>query len=50
MKKEDKFQPIEKHQTAAWASIAETKPNSNVTIPMDMQVEHAKKHVDSNEK
>lgn len=50
MKKENKAKPIENHQTAAWASIAATKPESNVTIPTEMQVEHAKKHVDTNEK
>lgn len=42
--------PIEKHNTAAWANIEETKPVSNVTIPSEIQVRNAKEHVDTNEK
>jgi hypothetical protein len=42
--------PIEKHDTAAWANIEQTKPVSNVTIPSELQVRNAKEHVDSNEK
>ncbi|HCY37529.1 MAG TPA: DUF3787 domain-containing protein [Candidatus Margulisbacteria bacterium] len=42
--------PIEKHETAAWANIHETKPVSNVTIPNDTQVRNAKEYVDTNEK
>lgn len=42
--------PTEKHDTAAWANIAETKPVSNVTIPSQLQVRNAKEHVDTNEK
>lgn len=42
--------PIEKHDTAAWANIEETKPVSNVTIPNEIQVRNAKEHVDTNEK
>lgn len=42
--------PIEKHDTAAWANIQETKPVSNVTIPSEIQVRNAKEHVDTNEK
>jgi hypothetical protein len=42
--------PIEKHDTAAWANIEQTKPVSNVTIPSEIQVRNAKEHVDTNEK
>lgn len=42
--------PIEKHDTAAWADIEETKPFSNVTIPGEVQVRNAKEHVDTNQK
>ena len=43
-------QPIEKHNTAAWANVSEKQPVSNVTIPSDFQVENAKDWVDTNEK
>lgn len=42
--------PIEKHNTAAWANIEETKPVSKVTVPSEIQVRNAKEHVDTNEK
>ncbi len=42
--------PIERHDTAAWASIEKTKDKSNVTIPPEFQVANAKKHVDANQK
>ena len=42
--------PIERHDTAAWASIEKTKSGSNVTIPSEFQVANAKLHVDSNQK
>ena len=42
--------PIEKHDTAAWANIEKDKPDSQVTIPSNIQVRNAKEHVDSNEK
>jgi hypothetical protein len=42
--------PIEKHDTAAWANISETKPVSQVTVPDETQVMNAKDHVDSNQK
>jgi hypothetical protein len=42
--------PIEKHETAAWANIEETKPVSNVTIPSESETRNAKDWVDSNEK
>jgi hypothetical protein len=45
-----KKMPLEKHLTAAWASIKKTKDHSNVTIPAEEQVIHAKEHVDRNEK
>jgi hypothetical protein len=43
-------QPIEKHDTAAWADISEKQPVSNVTIPSNFAVENAKDWVDTNEK
>lgn len=42
--------PIEKHETAAWANIEETKPISNVTTPSETETMNAKEWVDSNEK
>ena len=42
--------PIEKHDTAAWANIESKKPVSDVTLPSEIQVKNAKKHVDTNEK
>lgn len=51
-KEKERFmaRPIERHTTAAWANIKETKPVSNVTIPNEVQVRNAKEHVDTNEK
>jgi hypothetical protein len=43
-------QPIEKHDTAAWADVSKKQPVSNVTIPSDFAVENAKDWVDTNEK
>lgn len=43
-------QPIEKHDTAAWADVSRKQPVSNVTIPSDFAMENAKDWVDSNEK
>jgi hypothetical protein len=43
-------QPIEKHDTAAWADINENQPVSNVPMPSDFAVENAKKWVDTNQK
>jgi hypothetical protein len=42
--------PIEKHETASWANIEETKPVSNVTIPNKDEVRNAKDYVDANQK
>ncbi len=42
--------PIEKHDTAAWANIAKQKPVSGVTQPNDLEVMYAKEYVDSNQK
>jgi len=47
---EQKRKPIENHKTAAWASIEKMKKHSNVAIPAEDQVIHAKEHVDRNEK
>ena len=49
-KKKHMAMPIERHNTAAWANIAETKPVSNVGIPNEIQVRDAKEYVDTNEK
>ena len=43
-------QPIEKHDTAAWADVSRKKPVSNVTVPSNFAMENAKDWVDSNEK
>lgn len=43
-------QPIEKHNTAAWAEVEEAKELSNVTIPSEDEVINAKEWVDTNEK
>lgn len=42
--------PIEKHDTAAWASVDGTKPVSNVTVPSEEEVINAREWVDTNEK
>jgi len=42
--------PIEKHTTAAWANIKDTKPVSKVPVPTEKSVRDAKDWVDSNEK
>lgn len=42
--------PIERHETAAWANIEETKPVSEVTVPSDFEVFEAKDWVDENHK
>lgn len=43
-------EPIEKHDTAAWADAEQLKPVSQVRIPCEIQVHNAKEYVDSNEK
>lgn len=43
-------QPIEKHDTAAWANIETEKEVSKVTIPSEAQVTNSKQWVDVNEK
>ncbi|MCM8711494.1 DUF3787 domain-containing protein [Clostridium sp. SYSU_GA19001] len=42
--------PIEKHDTASWANVGNTKPLSNVSIPDETEVMNAKEFVDSNQK
>lgn len=49
-KKNIKKQPIEKHNTAAWADVDKKQPVSNVSIPSEAQVINAKEWVDVNEK
>lgn len=41
--------PIEKHDTAAWANIANMKPICNVSIPSEVEVRNAKEWVDTNQ-
>lgn len=50
--KKEKFmaQPIEKHNTAAWADIEEIKQKTKVTIPHEVDVRNAKEYVDTNQK
>lgn len=43
-------EPVEKHDTAAWANIKEKKPVSNVPIPDVVDVENAKEYVEENKK
>jgi len=49
-KKNENKQPIEKHNTAAWADVSTKLPVSNVTIPSETNVENAKDWVEENEK
>ena len=42
--------PIENHKTAAWANIEKMKRVSRVSIPNIIEVEHAKEHVERNQK
>lgn len=43
-------QPIENHETAAWANIDQLKAESRVPIPNETEVINAKKWVDANRK
>ncbi|MBC8061521.1 MAG: DUF3787 domain-containing protein [Clostridiaceae bacterium] len=43
-------EPIEKHDTAAWANLSEEKPVSKVSVPSDFEVTNAKLWVDENKK
>jgi hypothetical protein len=43
-------EPIEKHDTAAWANISEKKPVSNVPVPSDFETDYAKTWVEENKK
>ncbi len=49
-KENHRIEPIEKHDTAAWANIESTKPVSKVTMPGENSVKNAKEWVDSNQK
>lgn len=49
-KEHDMAKPIERHDTAAWANIVETKDVSNVHIPSELDVRNAKEWVDTNQK
>ncbi|KAJ49480.1 hypothetical protein BD780_002165 [Clostridium tetanomorphum] len=42
--------PIEQHNTAAWANIEYMKPESQVTVPSEVETFNAKEWVDSNQK
>jgi len=43
-------EPIEKHDTAAWANIESLKPVTRVHLPSESEVKNAKDYVDSNQK
>jgi len=43
-------EPIEKHDTAAWANIEDLKPESRVHLPSEEEVNNAKEYVDDNKK
>lgn len=42
--------PVEKHDTAAWVNIEDSKFQSEVTMPDEIQIRNAKEYVDTNEK
>lgn len=44
------YEPIEKHSTAAWANVARKKPVSKVTVPNVLDVELAREWVNQNQK
>ena len=43
-------EPIEKHDTAAWANIEDMKPVTRVHLPSEEEVKNAKEYVDTNQK
>lgn len=49
-KEKHMVQPIENHDTAAWASQSQFKAVSKVNIPDDQQVENARDYVNENQK
>ena len=49
-KEHDMAKPIERHDTAAWANIADTKEVSHVQLPAELDVRNAKEWVDTNQK
>ncbi|OPJ57188.1 CDIF630_02480 family spore surface protein [Alkalithermobacter paradoxus] len=50
-KRQESYQPIENHETAAWADIDKTMPESKVPIPSQRAVVEAKEWVeDENQK
>lgn len=49
-KAKKQVQPVEKHETAAWANNEKCKSISKVNIPDEMQIMNAKDYVDNNEK
>ncbi len=48
--KKNTSKPIENHETAAWADIEKTMPESKVPIPSEKAVVEAKEWVDKNHK
>jgi len=42
--------PAERHNTAAWADIKDTKPVSNVPVPDESGIKNSKEWVEINEK
>ncbi|NLC43203.1 MAG: DUF3787 domain-containing protein [Clostridiales bacterium] len=49
-KSRKKKEPVEKHDTAAWANIEDQKPVTGVHLPSEDEVENAKEYVDENQK
>ena len=43
-------EPVEKHDTAAWANIEDLKPVTRVHQPSEDEVINAKDYVDENQK
>lgn len=50
MDKNKFVEPIEKHDTAAWADIEKEKPVSKVTVPSEFSTNYAKGWVEENKK
>ncbi|NLY11786.1 MAG: DUF3787 domain-containing protein [Firmicutes bacterium] len=50
VKRKHQAKPIERHDTAAWASIAYEKEKSKVTVPAEFEMANAKDYVDENHK
>ena len=49
-KSQNKKEPVEKHDTAAWANIEDQMPITRVHLPSEDEVSNAKEYVDENQK